>query len=57
MTNFKEFHTSVKTVFGNGTVFIGDEVQTALVCGFTEKYRGGVVSQEILETELLEIFD
>lgn len=43
------YATKVRTIFNDGSCFEGNEVQTALVVGFTGIGRGGVYSSEVLE--------
>ena len=47
------FFTKVFTRFNDGTTIEENEVRTALVCGFTGKNRGGIVTQELLEYTLI----
>lgn len=50
------FYTKIKTTFNDGTDFIGDEIQTALVAGFTADSRGGIKDQEFSEWEPRQYF-
>lgn len=43
------FYTKVKLVFNDGHEFIGDEVQVALVAGFTASMHGGVKEKIFIE--------
>lgn len=45
----KPYISKIRTVFNDGSVFEGDEVQNALVCAFTAKSRGGVRKISVLE--------
>ncbi len=47
------FMTKVFTRFADGSTTEQCEVNTALICGFTGKARGGVIAQEILEYTVL----
>ena len=49
--NYQPFITKIRTVFNDGTYFEGNEVQNALVCGFTAKQRGGIRRTEVIEEE------
>lgn len=41
--------SKIRTVFNDGSIFEGNEVQNALVCSFTAESRGGVKSSTVIE--------
>ena len=43
------FYTKVKIIFNDGSEFEGNEIQAALVSGFTAKYRKGVKETLFIE--------
>jgi len=43
------YYTKVKVIFNDGSEFVGNEIQVALVSGFTATYRGGVKQTLFLE--------
>ena len=51
--DYRPFITKIRTVFNDGTYFEGNEVQNALVCGFTAKARGGVNRVDVIEEDRL----
>lgn len=40
----------IKTTFGNGSTFLGDESRTASICKHIGADLGGVVSQEVISS-------
>ena len=54
-SNEQVFITRIRTVFNDGSMFEGNEVQNALVCAFTAQYRGGIKDTVILESETVEL--
>lgn len=51
------YWTTIRVKYANGTEFTGDEINVALVSGFTGQSRGGEVSREYLECIPVERFD
>lgn len=49
----KEWVSKIRTEFNDGSVFEGNEIDHALVVGFTAKHRGGVKKTEILKSEMV----
>ena len=55
--NKRLFFTKIITKFNDGTQFIGNEIQTALVCGFTEKSRKGILVQLYCDFDIIEDYE
>ena len=49
----KTFHSKVKVIFNDGSEFIGNEVDVALVAGFTAHLKGGVREILYIESEIM----
>ncbi len=53
----KKFYSKVKVKFNDGSEFVGDEIDVALVAGFTAQFKGGVMEILYIESELMPDVD